>query len=140
MLKIRLSMGGVRKRPVYKIVIADSRAARDGRFIEKIGSFNPLLPKENKERISVEADRVKHWISKGAKPTLRVSRILGEAETQGYLKSACNNFTRNDLGIKFWQTSRGSFTSGFVAELETTGRLYRLEVDLVRRRGRPGRI
>jgi small subunit ribosomal protein S16 len=80
MLKIRLSMGGVRKRPIYKIVIADSRAARDGRFLEKIGSFNPLLPKDNKERIIVEAERVKHWISKGAKPTLRVSRILGEAQ------------------------------------------------------------
>jgi small subunit ribosomal protein S16 len=80
MLKIRLSMGGVRKRPIYKIVIADSRAARDGKFIEKIGSFNPLLPKNHKERISVEAERVKHWVSKGAKPTLRVSRILGEAQ------------------------------------------------------------
>ena len=73
-------MGGVRKRPIYKIVIADSRAPRDGRFIEKIGSFNPLLPKDHKERISVEAERVKHWVSKGAKPTLRVSRILGEAQ------------------------------------------------------------
>ena len=79
MLKIRLSMGGVRKRPIYKIVIADSRAPRDGRFVEKIGSFNPLLPKDKKERISVEAERVKYWLSKGAKPTLRVSRILGEA-------------------------------------------------------------
>ena len=73
-------MGGVRKRPIYKIVIADSRAARDGKFIEKIGSFNPLLPKDHKERISVEAERVKHWMSKGAKPTLRVLRILGEAK------------------------------------------------------------
>ena len=80
MLKIRLSMGGVRKRPVYKIVVADSRAPRDGRFVEKIGLFNPLLPKDKKERIKVEADRVKYWISKGAKPTLRVSRILGEAQ------------------------------------------------------------
>ena len=73
-------MGGVRKRPVYKIVVADSRAPRDGRFVEKIGLFNPLLPKEKKERIKVEAERVKYWISKGAKPTLRVSRILGEAQ------------------------------------------------------------
>jgi len=80
MLKIRLSMGGVRKRPVYKIVIADSRYPRDGKFIEKIGSFNPLLPKDKKERIKVEAERVKYWISKGAQPTLRVSRILGEAQ------------------------------------------------------------
>jgi small subunit ribosomal protein S16 len=80
MLKIRLSMGGVRKRPIYKIVIADSRAPRDGRFLEKIGSFNPLLPKDAKERITVEAERVKYWMSKGAKPTIRVSRILGEAQ------------------------------------------------------------
>jgi small subunit ribosomal protein S16 len=90
MLKIRLSMGGVRKRPIYKIVIADSRAARDGKFIEKIGSFNPLLPKDHKERISVEAERVKHWISRGAKPTLRVSRILGEAQIMPMPKAGNN--------------------------------------------------
>ena len=80
MLKIRLSMGGAKKRPVYKIVVADSRFPRDGRFIEKVGFFNPLLPKAKKERINFEVERIKHWISKGAKPTLRVSRILGEAE------------------------------------------------------------
>ena len=80
MLKIRLSMGGAKKRPVYKIVVADSRFPRDGRFIEKVGFFNPLLPKTKKERINLETDRIKHWISKGAKPTLRVSRILGEAQ------------------------------------------------------------
>ena len=73
-------MGGVRKRPVYKIVIADSRYPRDGKFIEKIGSYNPLLPKDKKERIKVEAERIKYWMSKGAQPTLRVSRILGEAQ------------------------------------------------------------
>ena len=83
-------MGGVRKRPIYKIVIADSRAARDGKFIEKIGSFNPLLPKDHKERISVEAERVKHWVSKGAKPTLRVSRILGEAKIMPMPKAGNN--------------------------------------------------
>ena len=80
MLKIRLSMGGAKKRPVYKIVIADSRFPRDGRFIEKVGFFNPLLPKTKKERVNLQAERIKHWISKGAKPTLRVSRILGEAQ------------------------------------------------------------
>ena len=73
-------MGGVKKRPVYKIVIADSRFPRDGRFIEKVGFFNPLLPKTKKERIKLEVERIKYWITKGAKPTLRVSRILGEAE------------------------------------------------------------
>ena len=71
-------MAGAKKRPIYKIVIADSRFPRDGRFIEKIGLFNPLLPKDKKERIQIQEERVKHWISKGAKPTLRVSRILGE--------------------------------------------------------------
>ena len=80
MLKLRLSMGGTKKRPIYKIVVADSRFARDGRFIEKLGFFNPLLPKEKKERIGIETDRVKYWISQGAKPTMRVARILGEKE------------------------------------------------------------
>ena len=80
MLKIRLSMGGAKKRPIYKIVVADSRFPRDGRFIEKVGFFNPLLPKTKKERINLEVERIKHWIGKGAKPTLRVSRIFGEAE------------------------------------------------------------
>jgi len=80
MLKIRLSMGGAKKRPVYKIVVADSRFPRDGKFIEKVGFFNPLLPKTKKERVNLEVDRIKYWVSKGAKPTLRVSRILGEAE------------------------------------------------------------
>ena len=80
MLKIRLSLGGAKKRPVYKIVIADSRFPRDGRFIEKVGFFNPLLPKAKKERVNLQVERIKHWISKGAKPTVRVSRILGEAE------------------------------------------------------------
>ena len=80
MLKIRLSMGGAKKRPVYKIVVADSRFPRDGRFIEKLGFFNPLIPKNKKDRMKLEVDRIKHWMNKGAKPTLRVARILGEAE------------------------------------------------------------
>jgi len=73
-------MGGAKKRPIYKIVVADSRFPRDGRFIEKVGFFNPLLPKTKKERVNLEVERIKHWIGKGAKPTLRVSRILGEAQ------------------------------------------------------------
>jgi small subunit ribosomal protein S16 len=78
MLKIRLSRGGTKKRPVYKVVIADSRRARDGRFIEKVGFFNPLLPKDKKERLGLEAERIKYWLGQGAQPTTRVARILGE--------------------------------------------------------------
>ena len=85
-------MGGIRKRPIYKIVIADSRYPRDGKFIEKVGSFNPLLPKEKKERIKIETERVKYWLSKGAKPTLRVSRILGEVQLMPMPKAGNNPF------------------------------------------------
>ena len=80
MLKLRLSMGGTKKRPVYKIVVADSKFPRDGRFIEKLGFFNPLLPKEKKERIGLQTDRIKYWLSQGAQPTTRVARLLGEHE------------------------------------------------------------
>ena len=80
MLKLRLSRGGTKKRPVYKVVVADSRFARDGRFIEKVGYFNPLLPKDKKERIGLEAERIKYWLGQGAQPTTRVARILGENE------------------------------------------------------------
>ena len=73
-------MGGAKKRPVYKIVIADSRFPRDGRFIEKLGFYNPLLPKDKKERIGLDAERVKYWLGQGAQPTIRVARILGENE------------------------------------------------------------
>ena len=78
MLKLRLSMGGTKKRPVYKIVVADSRFPRDGRFIVKLGFFNPLLPKEKKERVGLQSERIKYWLSQGAKPTTRVARLLGE--------------------------------------------------------------
>jgi ribosomal protein S16 len=71
MLKLRLSRGGTKKRPVYKVVVADSRFARDGRFIEKVGFFNPLLPKEKKERVGLEAERIKYWLGQGAQPTTR---------------------------------------------------------------------
>ena len=80
MLKMRLSMGGTKKRPVYKVVVADSRFPRDGRFIEKLGFFNPLIPKDKKERMSLDAERIKYWLGQGAPPTTRVARILGENE------------------------------------------------------------
>ena len=90
MLKLRLSMGGTKKRPVYKIVVADSRFPRDGRFIEKLGFFNPLLPKEKKERVGLQSERIKYWLSQGAKPTTRVARLLGENNLMEMPKSGNN--------------------------------------------------
>ncbi|MEA2954198.1 MAG: small subunit ribosomal protein [Alphaproteobacteria bacterium] len=78
-LKIRLARAGTKKRPFYHVVIADSRSPRDGRFIERLGFFNPLLPKDNKERLKLDLDKVKAWMVKGAVPTDRVSRFLDEA-------------------------------------------------------------
>jgi len=78
-LKIRLARGGAKKRPFYRIVIADTRSPRDGRFIEKIGTFNPLLPKDSKDRIVLDLERAKHWLSVGALPTDRVERFLDAA-------------------------------------------------------------
>ena len=75
-LKIRLARGGAKKRPYYNIVIADSRMPRDGRFIEKVGSYNPLLAKTDEKRVQYNEDRIKHWLSVGAKPTDRVARFL----------------------------------------------------------------
>jgi small subunit ribosomal protein S16 len=78
-LKIRLARAGTKKRPFYHIVIADSRSPRDGRFIERIGYFNPLLPKEKTERLKLDLDKVKAWMAKGALPTDRVLRFLDHA-------------------------------------------------------------
>ena len=77
-LKIRLARAGSKKRPYYHVVIADVRSPRDGRFIEQIGSWNPLLPRDG-ERVKVDAERIKHWMSHGAQPTDRVARFLDEA-------------------------------------------------------------
>src|SRR5829696_8828745 len=78
-LKIRLARAGTKKRPFYHIVIADSRSPRDGRFIERLGYFNPLLPREKTERLKLDLDKVKAWLAKGATPTDRVLRFLDEA-------------------------------------------------------------
>ena len=78
-LKLRLSRHGAKKRPFYRIVVADSRAPRDGRHIEILGTFNPLLPKDSEERVKLKEDRVKHWIGVGAQPTDRVLRFLDAA-------------------------------------------------------------
>lgn len=78
-LKIRLARGGSKKRPYYRIVVADSRMPRDGRYIEKVGTYDPLLAKDSEQRITILEDRIKYWLSKGAKPTDRVLRFLAEA-------------------------------------------------------------
>lgn len=79
-LKIRLARGGAKKRPYYSVVVADARMPRDGRFIEKIGSYNPLLAKDDERRVQIDAERAKHWLEHGAQPTERVARFLGALE------------------------------------------------------------
>ena len=78
-LAIRLSRGGAKKRPYYRIVVADSRSPRDGRFIEKLGTYNPLLAKDSPERVKLDAERIQHWLDVGAQPSDRVLRFLDAA-------------------------------------------------------------
>jgi small subunit ribosomal protein S16 len=87
-LSIRLARVGAKKRPQFRVVVADSRYPRDGRFIEKLGTYNPMLPKDSKERVHLEIERIKHWISKGAQPSDRVLRFLDAA---GVLKRKPHN-------------------------------------------------
>jgi small subunit ribosomal protein S16 len=78
-LKIRLARAGAKKRPYYHIVVSDSRSPRDGRFIEKLGSYNPMLPSEHEDRIRLQNERITHWLGEGALPTDRVAKFLGHA-------------------------------------------------------------
>ncbi len=78
-LTIRLSRGGAKKRPYYRIVVANSRAPRDGRFIERLGTYNPLLPADHAERVTLVAERIQYWLSQGAQPSERVARFIGVA-------------------------------------------------------------
>ena len=97
-MKIRLARGGSKKRPFYRIVAADSRMPRDGRFIEKLGTYNPLLPKDSEDRVKMDVDAVKAWIEKGAQPTDRVARML---EAAGVLdKKERNNPNKGTPGKK----------------------------------------
>jgi small subunit ribosomal protein S16 len=98
MLKIRLARGGAKKRPYYSIVVADSHSPRDGRFIEKVGSYNPLLKRDDPNRITLKADRIGEWLGKGAQPTDRVARFLA---TQGLSKwEASSNPKKGEPGAK----------------------------------------
>ncbi|MDF2117993.1 30S ribosomal protein S16 [Roseiarcaceae bacterium H3SJ34-1] len=87
-LKIRLARGGAKKRPFYSVVVADARMPRDGRFVEKLGTFNPLLAKDNAARLVLDVDKAKDWIAKGAQPTDRVTRLL---DGLGVLKREAHN-------------------------------------------------
>lgn len=78
-LKIRLARGGAKKKPFYRIVVAEATAPRDGKFVERVGSYNPLLPQGHQDRIVLNTDRAKYWLSVGAQPTERVARFLGDA-------------------------------------------------------------
>src|SRR5206468_611056 len=97
-LAIRLTRGGAKKRPYYRIVVADSRAPRDGRFIEKLGSYNPLLAKDSPERVKLDADRISHWLAVGAQPSDRVLRFLDAAGIRE--RPARNNPKKAEPGEK----------------------------------------
>ena len=95
---IRLSRGGSKKRPYYRIVVTDSRAPRDGRFIERIGSYNPLLAKTDEKRVVIDVERAKHWVSVGAQPTDRVARFLDAAGVKK--RAARSNPNKGEPGQK----------------------------------------
>ncbi|MAS22550.1 MAG: 30S ribosomal protein S16 [SAR116 cluster bacterium] len=97
-LKIRMSRGGAKKRPFYRIVVADSRMPRDGRYIEKLGTYNPLLPKDHDDRLTLDLERAKHWISQGAKPSDRIARFLDDAGL--WKREARNNPQKGKPGAK----------------------------------------
>ena len=97
-LKIRLARGGTKKRPFYRIIVADSRSPRDGRYIDRVGTYDPMLPKESDKRVSLDAEKAKEWLAKGAQPTGRVLRFLDAA---GLMKrEARNNPERAVPGTK----------------------------------------
>jgi len=97
-LKIRLARGGSKKRPYYTIVLADARSPRDGRFLEKLGSWNPMLAKDNPARIELNAERIQHWITNGAQPTDRVLRFLADANIA--TREAKSNLEKGKPGKK----------------------------------------
>ncbi len=111
---IRLSRGGSKKRPYYRIVVADSRAPRDGKFIERIGSYNPVLPKGDEKRVVLDVERAKHWVTAGAQPTDRVARFLDAAGVKE--RAARNNPSKAEPGQK--AKDRAEERAAKVAEAE----------------------
>jgi small subunit ribosomal protein S16 len=120
-LKMRLARGGTKKRPFYRIVVADSRAPRDGRFIEKLGTYNPMLPPEGENRVVFDEERVKYWLEKGVQPTDRVLRFLDAA---GLAKrDPRNNPKKAEPGTKAKERAqeRADKAEAAKAEAEGTG-------------------
>ena len=97
-MKIRLARGGSKKRPFYRIVAADSRMRRDGRYIERLGTYNPLLPKDSEERVKMNMERIQYWLSEGAQPTDRIARMLEAAGVKE--KTERNNPNKGEPGDK----------------------------------------
>ena len=97
-ISIRLSRGGSKKRPYYRVVVADARSPRDGKYLEKIGTYNPLLAKDDEKRVQIDAERAKHWLSVGAQPTDRVARFLEAAGVKD--KAERKNMKKAEPGKK----------------------------------------
>lgn len=118
-LKIRLARGGAKKRPIYRIVIADVRSPRDGRFIEKIGSFDPMKPKDAADRVVLDLEKAKAWLAKGAQPTDRVLRFLDSA---GLMKrEARNNPQKAEPGKKAQERAAARAKKAEAAASEPAG-------------------
>ncbi len=117
-IAIRMSRGGSKKRPYYKIVVADARAPRDGRFIERLGSYNPLLAKDDEKRVVLDAERAKHWLDVGAQPSDRVARFLDAAGVRE--RPARNNPNKAKPGEK--ATERAEERAGKLAAAEEAAR------------------
>src|SRR5215216_3331805 len=113
-LSIRLTRGGAKKRPYYRIVVADSRAPRDGRFIEKLGTYNPLLAKDSPQRVKLDADRISHWLSVGAQPSDRVLRFLDAAGIKE--RPARNNPKKAEPGEKAKERAEALVAKAAAAE------------------------
>jgi len=111
---IRLSRGGNKKRPYYRIVVSDTRAPRDGKYLEQIGTYNPLLPKDSAERVKLDEDRARHWISVGAQPTDRVARFLDAAGVKE--RPARNNPKKAEPGEKAKERAEERATKAAEAE------------------------
>ncbi len=113
-MKIRLARGGSKKRPFYRIVAADSRMPRDGRFIEKLGTYNPLLPKDSEERVKMKMERIQYWLDQGAQPTDRIARMLEAAGVMD--KKERSNPNKGEPGTKAKERAEEKATKAAEAE------------------------